>query len=381
LFTAFVSAIIGGLITALFIFVGVYGLEDESGDVTIKESSPPRGAVEEVSDAGTSVREVYTQSGPGVVSVDVASSEFGPGGGSGFVLDEQGHIVTNQHVVEGAEEISVEFASGIREEAEIVGEDPSTDVALIKVDASEEVLEPLTLGDSSTVGVGEPVIAIGNPLNVGISATTGIVSGIGRPIKAPNDYTIDDALQTDAAINPGNSGGPLLDSRGTVIGVNAQIASESGGFEGVGFAVPIDTVKSVVEQLITTGEVVHGYIGVRMFTAGIDDLAAYTGLSKDQLSDEYGLPGNGAIVSEVTSGGPAEEAGIEGGEEEEIEGISVPVGDVITEVEGRPVSSPDDVIEVVNSSKPGDELALTVVTPGEEARRVEVTVGDRPDDA
>jgi S1-C subfamily serine protease len=376
-----VSAIIGGLVTALFIFVGVYDLEDGSGDVTIKKSSPPRGAAVEVSDAGTSVREVYTQSGPGVVSVDVASSEFGPGGGSGFVLDEQGHIVTNQHVVEGAEEVSVEFASGVREEAEIVGEDPSTDVALIKVDTSEEVLEPLTLGDSSTVGVGEPVIAIGNPLNVGISVTTGIVSGVGRPIKAPNDYTIDDALQTDAAINPGNSGGPLLDSRGTVIGVNAQIASESGGFEGVGFAVPIDTVKSVVEQLITTGEVVHGYIGVRMFTAGIDDLAAYTGLSEDQLSDEYGLPGNGAIVSEVTPGGPAEEAGIEGGEEEEIEGISVPVGDVITEVEGRPVSSPDDVIEVINSSQPGDELTFTVVTPGEEARRVEVTVGDRPDDA
>jgi S1-C subfamily serine protease len=381
LFTAFVSAIIGGLITALFIFVGVYGLEGESGDVTIKEVSPPGRAAVEVSDAGTSVHELYTHSGPGVVSVDVASSERGPGGGSGFVLDERGHIVTNQHVVEGAEEVSVEFASGVREEAEIVGEDPSTDVALIEVDASEEMLEPLTLGDSSTVEVGEPVIAIGNPLNVGISVTTGIVSGVGRPIKAPNDYTIDDALQTDAAINPGNSGGPLLDSRGTVIGVNAQIASEAGGFEGVGFAVPINTVKSVVEQLITTGEVVHGYIGVRMFTAGIDDLAAYTGLSKDQLSNEYGLPGNGAIVSEVTSGGPAGEAGLEGGDEEEIEGISVPVGDVITEVEGRPVSSPDDVIEVVNSSKPGDELTLTVVTPGEEARRVEVTVGDRPDDA
>jgi S1-C subfamily serine protease len=316
-----------------------------------------------------------------VVSVDVASSENGPGGGSGFVLDEQGYIVTNQHVVDGAENVSIEFASGVREEAEIIGEDPSTDVAVVKVDAAEGLLEPLTLGDSSTVGVGEPVIAIGNPLDVGISVTTGIVSGIGRPIKAPNDYTIEDAVQTDAAINPGNSGGPLLDSRGTVIGVNAQIASESGGFEGVGFAVPIDTVKSVVEQLLTTGEVVHGYIGVRMFPVGMDEVAAYTGLSKEQLADEYGLPASGAIVSEVTSGGPAAEAGIEGGEEEEIEGISVPLGDVVTEVGGEPVSSPDDVIEIVNSSKPGDELTLTVVTPGEEPRRVEVTVGVRPDDA
>jgi S1-C subfamily serine protease len=254
-------------------------------------------------------------------------------------------------------------------------------VAVVKVDASEGLLEPLTLGDSSTVGVGEPVIAIGNPLNVGISVTTGIVSGVGRPIKAPNDYTIDDAVQTDAAINPGNSGGPLLDSRGTVIGVNAQIASQSGGFEGLGFAVPINTVKGVVEQLITTGEVVHGYIGVSMFPVGIDELAAYTGLSKEQLADDYGLPANGAIVSEVTSGGPAEEVGIEGGEAEEIEGISVPTGDVVTEVEEKTITSPDDVIEAVNSSKPGDRLDLTVVTPGEKPRRVEVTVGVRPDGA
>ncbi len=356
------------------------GLEGESGAVTIKEVSPP--AKETSGDGvGSPVRKVYTQSGPGVVSVDVASSKRGPTGGSGFVLDKQGHIVTSQHVVEGAEQVSVKFASGVRKEAEIVGEDPSTDVAIVKVDASEGVLSPLTLGDSDTIGVGEPVIAIGNPLNVGISVTTGIVSGVGRPIRAPNDYTIDDAIQTDAALNPGNSGGPLLDSRGAVIGVNAQIASESGGFEGVGFAVPINTVKSVVEQIITTGEAVHGYIGVRMFPAGIDELAAYTGLSERQLTDEYGLPGNGAIVSEVTPGGPAEEAGIRGGRGEEIEGVSVPAGDVVTEVGGEPISSPDDVIERVNSSEPGDELTLTVVTPGEEPRRVEVTVGVRPDGA
>ena len=355
--------------------------DDGSRDVTIREVSPQGGAAVEVSGDGASVREIYTRDGPGVVSVDVASSESGPGGGSGFVLDEEGHIITNQHVVDGAENVSIEFASGVREEAEIVGEDPSTDVAVVKVDAAEGLLEPLTLGDSSTVGVGEPVIAIGNPLDVGISVTTGIVSGIGRPIKAPNDYTIDDAVQTDAAINPGNSGGPLLDSRGTVIGVNAQIASESGGFEGVGFAVPIDTVKRVVEQLITTGEVVHGYIGVRMFSVGMGEVAAYTGLSKERLADEYGLPPNGAIVSEVTPGGPAAEAGIEGGEDKEIEGISVPLGDIVTEIGGKPISSPDDLIEVVNSSEPGDELVLTVVTPNEEPRRVEVRVGVRPDEA
>src|SRR5918995_512451 len=351
--TALVSAIIGGLITALFLFVGVYGLEERSDSVTIKEVAPATeypgatAGTPALTD-GTSVREVYTRDGRGVVSVDVAAtSEAGPTGGSGFVVDEAGHIVTNQHVVEDAEDISVRFADGTRREAEIVGQDPSTDVAVVKVDAPRGALQPLTLGDSDTVGVGEPVIAIGNPLNVGISVTTGIVSGVGRPIRAPNNYTINDAVQTDAAINPGNSGGPLLDSRGTVIGVNAQIASESGGFEGIGFAVPINTVKSVIRQLITEGKVVHGYIGVSMYQLGIDELSAYTGLSERALDERYGLPGNGAIVSEVTPGGPAEKAGIRGGDEKEIGGIPVPTG--------------------------------AVVTPGEKERRVEVTVGTRPE--
>ena len=379
--TALVSAIIGGLVTALFLFVGVYGLEDRPDSVTIKEVAPARESSGPTPvSSGSSVREVYTRDARGVVSVDVAAtSDTGPAGGSGFVVDEAGHIVSNQHVVEGAEEISVRFADGVRREAEVVGQDPSTDVALIKVDAPKEALEPLTLGDSNSVGIGEPVIAIGNPLNVGISVTTGIVSGLDRPIKAPNNYTIEDAVQTDAAINPGNSGGPLLDSRGTVIGVNAQIASESGGFEGVGFAVPINTVKSVVKQLITDGKVVHGYIGVSMFELGIDELSAYAGLSERELKERYGLPGNGAIVSEVTPGGPAEKAGIRGGDEKEIEGISVPIGDVITGIEGEPVSSSEEVIEVVNSVKPGDRLLMTVVTPGEKERRVDVTVGTRPE--
>jgi S1-C subfamily serine protease len=350
--------------------------------VTLKEvaPAPESSAGTPTLTDGSSVREVYTRDVRGVVSVDVAAtSDTGPAGGSGFVVDEAGHIVTNQHVVEGAEEISVRFADGVRRDAEVVGEDPSTDVALIQVDAPKEALRPLTLGDSNSVGVGEPVIAMGNPLNVGISVTTGIVSGLGRPIQAPNDYTIDDAVQTDAAINPGNSGGPLLDSRGTVIGVNAQIASESGGFEGIGFAVPINTVKGVIRQLITEGEVVHGYIGVSMYPLGIDELSAYTGLSEKALDEQYGLPTNGAIVSEVTPDGPAEKAGIRGGIEREIEGIRVPTGDVITGIEGNPVSSSEDVIEVVNSARPGERLLMTVVTPGEMERRVKVTVGTRPE--
>ena len=259
------------------------------------------------------VEEVYTQYGPGVVSVDVASDR-GPGGGSGFVLDENGHIVTNQHVVEGANAVSVRFSSGDRFDAEVVGEDPSTDTAVLEIDAPEELLEPLTLGDSDAVSVGEPVIAIGNPLNVGTSVTTGIVSGTGRPIKAPNNYTINGAVQTDAAINPGSSGGPLMDSRGNVIGVNSQIKSDTGSFQGVGFAVPANVVEGVVRQLITTGEVAHGYIGVRMEPVSVEELSVYSGVTPEELAEEYGLPENGAIVSEVVEGGPAAEAGIRGAE-------------------------------------------------------------------
>ena len=378
--TALVSAIIGGLVTALFLYVGTSSLQENPDNVTIKEVAPQKDSSGTTVSEGSSVRDIYARDSRGVVSVDVAAtSKSAPAGGSGFVVDEAGHIVTNQHVVEGADEISVRFADNTRREAEVVGQDPSTDVAVIQVDAPHKALEPLTLGDSNSVGVGEPVIAIGNPLNVGISVTAGIVSGIGRPIEAPNNYTINDAVQTDAAINPGNSGGPLLDSQGTVIGVNAQIASESGGFEGVGFAVPINTVKGVVTQLITNGKVVHGYIGVSMFQLGIDELSAYTGLSEDELEEKYGLPNNGAIVSGVTPGGPAEKAGIKGGEQKDIEGIPVTLGDVITELEGEPVTSSDDVIEVVNSVKPGEKLGMTVVTPGEKERHVEVTVGTRPE--
>jgi len=392
--TALVSAIIGGLLTALFLLIGMWssleagpGAGGDTGDVTIKQAPAPRepSDSESVGDEGLSVRDVYREDGPGVVSVDVTSQETGPGGGSGFVLDEGGHIVTNQHVVEGAEDISVGFVGGVRKTAELVGEDPSTDVAVIRVDAPESLLRPLTLGDSGALGVGDPVIAIGNPLNVGISVSTGIVSGLGRPITAPNNFTIDNAVQTDAAISSGNSGGPLLDARGTVIGINSQVASAGsrGIAQGVGFAVPIDTVRGVVEELITTGEVVHGFIGVQMFEFGIDELSAYTGLSPEELSERYGLPANGALVNGVTPGGPAEKAGISGGGSEDIEAIpDVPVeGDVITAVEGEKVAASDDVIEAVNATDPGDKLTLTVVSPNSEPREVEVTIASRPEDA
>jgi S1-C subfamily serine protease len=386
-FTAFVSAIIGGLVATFFFYLGILGLEEGSEGLSINEAqqATPGEGVNPGGGDGPSVREVYTRDGPGVVTVDVRSVSIGPGGGSGFVIDERGYLVTNQHVVEGADSVSVRFSSGARQEAEVVGEDASTDVAVLRVEAPEETLVPLTLGDSDSVGVGDPVIAVGNPLNVGISVTTGIVSGLGRPIDAPNGYTISGAVQTDAALSSGNSGGPLLDAKGEVIGVNSLTAAAPGfGIvsQGLNFAVPINTVKSVSEQIIETGTVQHGYIGVRILPVGIGDLAAYSGLSSEELSEQHGLPESGAIIREVTEGGPADEAGLTGGEEreEEIAGLTVPLGDVVTEVEGEPVVNPDDVSEVVNSTQPGDELTLTIVTPGEEPREVVLTVGVQPDE-
>jgi S1-C subfamily serine protease len=367
--------------------LGILGFGEGFRSVTINEprqgSATPEEGVNPGGEGGPSVRDVYTRDGPGVVTVDVGSTSRGPGGGSGFVIDEGGYIVTNQHIVDDAEAVSVRFSSGAREEAEVVGEDPSTDTAVLRINAPEEALKPLTLGDSDTIGVGDPVIAIGNPLNVGISVTTGIVSGTGRPIPAPNRYTINGAVQTDAALSSGISGGPLLDARGEVIGVNSQTAASGLGVvaQGVNFAVPINTVKSAVEQLIETGRVEHGYMGVRMFPAGVEELAAYSGLSARELSEQYGLPENGAIISQVVEGGPGDEAGLEGSSStQEIVGLTVPLGDVITEVEGERVTTSDDVSKVVSSAQPGEGLNLTVVTPGGEPREVEVTLGDQPED-
>jgi S1-C subfamily serine protease len=374
------------LIATVLVYLGILGFGEGPRSVTINEprgSATPEEGVNPGGGDGPSVRDVYTRDGPGVVTVDVGSTSRGPGGGSGFVIDEGGYIVTNQHVVDDAESVSVRFSSGAREEAEVVGEDPSTDTAVLRVNVPEEALKPLTLGDSDTVGVGDPVIAIGNPLNIGISVTTGIVSGTGRPIPAPNRYTINGAVQTDAALSSGNSGGPLLDAQGEVIGVNSQTAASPFGIvaQGVNFAVPINTVKNVVEQLIETGRVEHGYMGVRMFPAGVEELAAYSGLSARELSEQYDLPENGAIISQVVEGGPGDEAGLEGSSStQEIAGLTVPLGDVITEVEGERVTTSDDVSKVVSSAQPGEVLNLTVVTPGEEPREVEVTLGDQPED-
>jgi S1-C subfamily serine protease len=307
-------------------------------------------------------------------------SPFGPqpeGGGtatgSGFLIDTEGHIVTNSHVVEGASRVQVTLgAEDTSHTAEVVGTDPATDVALLKVDVPAERLHPLALGDSSKVEVGDSVVAIGNPFGLDRTVTAGIVSALQRQIQAPNGFSISHVIQTDAAINPGNSGGPLIDASGSVIGINSQIQTNGGnGNVGIGFAVPINTAREVVRQLKQDGEVEHAFIGIS------------GGSVTPAVAKALKLPvDKGVLVNEVVKDGPADKAGIEGGDTEAtIEGAKVRTGgDIITAIDGEQIVSMEDVINAVNGAKPGEKMELTVLR-GENEKTVTVTLGVRPDSA
>jgi putative serine protease PepD len=298
---------------------------------------------------------IYDKTSPGVVDITVASNSAGggqfgqPGGGqsqaegSGFVLDTSGNIVTNQHVVDGATSITVRFSNGKTAKATVVGTDPSTDIAVIKVNVAASELHPLTLGSSSSLAVGQGVAAIGSPFGLEGTMTAGIVSALNRTIQAPNNYSIAGAIQTDAPINHGNSGGPLLDLSGNVIGVNAQIESDSGDNAGVGFAIPIDSVKSVVNTLIAGGKVQHAYLGIHVGDA---------------------QSGNGAQVGSVTSGSPAEKAGLK-------------AGDVITTFDGKAIAGADDLTAAVSAHQPNDKVTLKVDRNGT-SKSFDITLGVRP---
>ncbi|MGH3046330.1 MAG: S1C family serine protease [Gaiellaceae bacterium] len=329
------------------------------------------------SDEARSIQDIYETAGPGVVQVTstsvVASDPFFgaqevPSLGSGFVIDKAGHIVTNYHVVEGADEVEVNFSGADRVPARIVGTDPSTDIAVLKIDAQARALTPLPLGNSDAVRVGDAVVAIGNPFGLERSVTAGIVSALQRDIQAPDGFTIDKAIQTDAPINQGNSGGPLLNSRGQVIGVNSQIQSESGGNVGIGFAVPINTVREVVSDIIETGRVDHAWIGIRM--QGIDE----------SLSDAFRLPvSEGVLVAAVSPGSPADRAGLRGGSQQVVvDGVSYVLGgDIITRADGAEVTEPEDLSGLVMAKEPGDTLTLEIHR-GDSERTVSITLGRRP---
>ncbi|HEY6583515.1 MAG TPA: trypsin-like peptidase domain-containing protein [Gaiellaceae bacterium] len=338
-----------------------------------------------------SVNQIYRRSAPGVVQITTTSlttvepdTLLNPFGlpeeqrqealGSGFVMDKSGHIVTNFHVVANAQTIEVSFSNRDSVKARVVGRDPSTDLAVLKVDVDARALMPLRLGDSDGVQVGDSVVAIGNPLGLERSVTAGIVSALHRPLTAPNDFTIDDVIQTDAAINGGNSGGPLINAMGSVIGVNTAIATGNTGARGnigIGFAVPINTVRAVASQLIDKGRVEHAFLGVGAMPI------------TSEVARLFDLPvKRGLLVQRVYAASGAEEAGLRAGTTEVVvAGQSYRLGgDVIVSVEGTPVAEPEDLREAVSGKKPGDKLTVEAYR-GSDKKRFEVRLGHQPGSA
>jgi S1-C subfamily serine protease len=284
------------------------------------------------------------------------------------VIDKDGTIATNAHVVDGATKVSVRFGDGATHPAQILGVDKSTDLALLKIDTKGVQIHPLTLGSSRGIQVGDPTVAIGNPFGLDRTLTTGVVSALQRQIKAPNGFQIDNVIQTDAAINPGNSGGPLIDATGKVIGINSQIETGSGGGGnvGIGFAIPIDTVKQKIGTLKTKGTIKYAYLGVSSQT--ID--SSFSGLLPVKA---------GALVQTVTSGSPAAKAGLQGGDiTAQVSGTPVELGgDIITKVDDQAVKTADDLSSIIGRHKAGDKVKITFVRDGR-TKSVEVTLGTRP---
>ena len=377
------SGIAGGLLVlivgAILLATGVIGSggDDDSGMI-LSEAPIVQPTAGKGSD-GATVNEIYRRVSPGVVYVESRGREtrspFGmpdrgeSGSGSGFVISKDGYVVTNAHVVEGSEDVRVRFgASADREsvDARVVGGDPSTDIAVLKVDGvPRRDLRPLALGDSGKVRVGDPAIAIGNPFGFDQTVTTGIVSALQRQIPAPNNFSIDDVIQTDASVNPGNSGGPLLDAAGRVIGVNSQIATGgSQGSVGIGFAVPSNTVKEVVPKLQEDGKIERPYIGV--VTAPLTDLSRDLNLPVEQ----------GALVQDVQPGSPAAKAGLRAGRTRTDEGLTLG-GDIIVKVAGRDVRNPEDVAGAIENKKPGETIEIEFLR-GRNRETVDLTLAPRP---
>ncbi len=390
--TRFLVGVAGGAVgAALLLIVLVVGFDFGAGERTtvVRPADMPAASATVPSGGYLSPAQIYARVAGGVVMVRATFPSQGgwdpwggaaPGGqalGTGFVASAEGDILTNAHVVlddagRTASEVTVVFNTGEGEgrqtRAELVGVDGDSDVAVIRVDPDDADLQPLVLGDSSTVVVGEPVVAIGNPLGYDFSITSGIVSAVGRSIQAPTGAVIPNAIQTDAAINPGNSGGPLINGRGEVIGINEQIATRSGGNEGLGFAVPINTALRVMEELKRSGEVKYAWLGI-----------GGTTLTPD-VAQVFDLPvERGVLVESVADGGPAARAGIRGGDETvTIQGQQYVVGgDIITKIDDTAIESFDDLITFLAEKRPGDEVEVEFVRDGKR-QTVTVKLGERP---
>jgi S1-C subfamily serine protease len=370
------AAVAGGIVGAA---VGL-AIDDGSGASTTTEAQAA--APMSASRTGLTPEQIYRRDAQGVVVItdtqteQVPATAFGPPRaqqvealGSGFVIDKQGDIVTNDHVVQGSDGIRVGFSSGASYPATIVGTDPSTDVAVVRVKAPASALHPLTFENSSTIEVGDPVYAIGNPFGLDRTMTAGILSATDRDIQAPNGFTIPNAIQTDAAINHGNSGGPLLDRFGRVVGINSQIQGGTVNANvGVGFAISSNAARAIADELIATGHAVHAWLGVQVETIdpGVAKLVG-------------GLPSQGVIVARVVKGSPAAKAGLTGATRQKtVNGVTALLGgDAIVGIDGKAISTAQQLSSAVALRKPGDRLTLDVVRAGK-TRTVTVTLGNVP---
>jgi S1-C subfamily serine protease len=386
---AVVCALLGG--SATLLLGRATGWLDEDGSETVfvrAATEPANGAAAVDTETANPLpgnsfdpARIYRERADGVVTI-VALFGGAASQGSGFVVSEDGYVLTNSHVIttagegsstdeaDAAETVFVEFRDGDRIRARVVGWDVYDDVGLLRIDPAEHELEPVPLGDSSRVVVGEPVAAIGSPFGQMSSLSVGVVAATERAIESlTSDYNLVDAIQTDAPINRGNSGGPMFDARGFVIGINAQIRSESGTAEGVGFAIPINSAKRSMEQLIQTGRVRYAWVGVS------------TQSVTPSLADRFGLPvQHGAAVQEVVAGSPAAEAGLQGGgEQQAFAGIPFrPGGDVIVSIAGRRIQDAEDLVRAISERfLPGERVRIGLVR-GERRLSVEIRLAERP---
>jgi S1-C subfamily serine protease len=387
----FVAALLGaGVVVAVLAAAGDLD-SGSSRTVTIQSSAPlaPSNATAAAESHALTPHDIYVRDAPGVVFVTstiVKQSESpflfggesqqqqGTASGSGIVVSSGGTILTNWHVVENAVKVTVSLEHGKTVNAQVVGKDPSNDLAVLHIPTEGLTLHPLALGDSSKAQVGDPVLAIGNPFGLDRTLTTGVVSALQRQIAAPNGFTISNVLQTDAPINPGNSGGPLLDASGRVIGINSQIETggSGGGSVGIGFAVPINTAKSELPQLEKGGTVRGAYLGL-------------TSLTIDESLAPLNLPvKSGALVQSVQSGTPAEKAGIRGGSlSGQIAGGQVAVGgDIIVGIDGKPITSSEDLSGAISTKKAGDTVSIELMRAkgngSYEHKTIKVTLAQRP---
>jgi S1-C subfamily serine protease len=374
----FGSALLGGAIVAIFGLLAIAtGLVSTGGgttttrEVVSASGTTPAASVTSDEGSGDTINQIYKADGPGVAFIESKVSE-GVASGSGIVLDDEGHVLTNNHVVEGGEEIKVSLKSeGQMYSAEVVGTEPNKDLALLKVDAPASQLHPLKLGDSDQMEVGDPVVAIGNPFDLQRTVTSGIVSALQREIQAPDGVTIDNVIQTDAAINPGNSGGPLINSAGEVIGINSQIETGGEGSEGnvgIGFAIPINTAKEEIATLESGSSDEHGYLGISGATI------------TPELAQAFNLPVEaGVLVQQVEEGGPAAAAGIQGATTAAtVEGQEFGLGgDIITAVNGEPIADTEELVEKISDAHAGESVELTVNREGQTAS-VSVKLAERP---